>query len=96
MKKINAGEVQFGVFDGSFIDQAAATYNLRAIRTEGSSVGTDNQYYAVGIVKKSACPKSMADLKGKRSCHSGYGRSAGWTLPIATLVNSNIISTVSQ
>ncbi|KAG0601611.1 hypothetical protein M758_11G125800 [Ceratodon purpureus] len=96
MKKINAGTVQIGVFDGSFIDQAATTYSLKPIRTEGSSAGTDNQYYAVGIMKKSACPGKLADMKGKRSCHSGYGRSAGWTLPIAAMVDAKIIPVVSQ
>lgn len=96
MKRLNAGTVQFGVFDGSFIDQAAATYSLRPIRTEGSSAGTDNQYYAVGIVKKSACPGKLSDLKGKRSCHSGYGRSAGWTLPMSTMIDAKLIPTVSK
>lgn len=96
MKRINAGTAQFGVFDGGFIDTAAATYSLKPIRTEGSSAGLDNQYYAVGIVKKSACPGKLADLRGKRSCHSGYGRSAGWTLPISTLIEANIIPIVSK
>ncbi|KAG0622627.1 hypothetical protein M758_3G112300 [Ceratodon purpureus] len=96
MKRINAGTAQFGVFDGGFIDTAAKTYTLKPIRTEGSSAGTDNQYYAVGIVKKSACPGRLSDLKGKRSCHSGYGRSAGWTLPISAMFDANLIPVVSQ
>jgi melanoma-associated antigen p97 len=96
MKRINAGTAQFAVFDGSFIDQAATTYNLRPIRTQASSEGQGSQYHAIAIVKKSACPKSLADLKGKRSCHTGYGRSAGWVLPMSTLLDANIMPVVSQ
>lgn len=53
-----------------------------------------HQYHPVGIVKKASCPGKLADMKGKRSCLSRYGRSVGWTVPIATMIDANLISTV--
>ncbi|XP_073387131.1 uncharacterized protein [Physcomitrium patens] len=55
-----------------------------------------HQYHPVGIVKKASCPGKLADMKGKRSCLSRYGRSVGWTVPIATMIDANLISTVSR
>lgn len=42
-------------------------------------------YYAVAVVKKGT-NFGIKDLKGKRSCHTGLGKSAGWNIPIGTLL----------
>ncbi|WP_213033181.1 hypothetical protein, partial [Acinetobacter baumannii] len=31
------------------------------------------------------------DLRGKKSCHTGLGKSAGWNIPIGSLVSMNVI-----
>lgn len=31
------------------------------------------------------------DLRGKKSCHTGLGKSAGWNIPIGSLVTMNVI-----
>ena len=40
------------------------------------------------------CPllPSPAHPQGKRACHTGYRRTAGWTLPIGLLAEENIVS----
>ncbi|KAI4898434.1 hypothetical protein NFI96_011746, partial [Prochilodus magdalenae] len=43
-------------------------------------------YYAVAVVKKGTEFK-FSDLRGKKSCHTGLGKSAGWNIPIGTLVS---------
>ena len=43
------------------------------------------KYEGIIIARKSAGIKSLADLKGKRSCHTGYGRAVGYKVPILKL-----------
>ncbi|XP_073530437.1 serotransferrin-A-like [Phyllobates terribilis] len=61
-------------------------YNLIPILSEnyGTEKDVDTCYYAVALVKKSS--KFMFnELKGKRSCHTGVGRTAGWVVPFGIL-----------
>ena len=42
-------------------------------------------YYAVAVVKKDT-GFSIDQLSGKKSCHTGLGKTAGWNIPIGTLL----------
>ncbi|XP_042316510.1 serotransferrin [Sceloporus undulatus] len=94
IKGIANNEADAISLDGGLIFEAGmAPYNLRPAVSEvyttsaGESV---TSYYAVAVVKKGTVA-SLADLKGKKSCHTGLGRSAGWNIPIGTLVAKKII-----
>lgn len=53
-----------------------------------------NAYYAVVLVKRNLSNAfTISDLKGKKSCHTGLGRTAGWTIPIGMLIKRGIIKT---
>ena len=50
------------------------------------------EYYSVAVVKKEFCSgnPTLADLKGKRSCHTGYRKTAGWVMPVGALVGAGM------
>jgi len=76
--------------DGGLVDKAQKHYNLKPIVSEvyGSLGGS---YYAVAVVRKNSLYKSFADLRGAKSCHTGYGRTAGYNVPLYTPLNQNLI-----
>ncbi|XP_069831747.1 saxiphilin-like [Dendropsophus ebraccatus] len=48
-------------------------------------------HYAVAVVKKSSAFQ-MDQLKGKRSCHSAVGETAGWIAPMNALLIKKLLS----
>lgn len=51
---------------------------------------SDTCYYAVAVVKKGT-GFGIKDLQGKKTCHTGLGKSAGWNIPIGTLLSMNLL-----
>ncbi|XP_072895105.1 serotransferrin-like [Hemitrygon akajei] len=59
---------------------------IAAEKTEGESC-----YYAVAVVKQGS-NFQFHDLKGRKSCHTGLGKSTGWYIPIGTILKYNLTS----
>uniref|UniRef100_A0A667X3S2 Serotransferrin n=1 Tax=Myripristis murdjan TaxID=586833 RepID=A0A667X3S2_9TELE len=79
----HAGEADAITLDGGDVYVAGLkNYALQPIIAEDY----DTCYYAVAVVKKDS-GFNINELKGKRSCHTGLGKSAGWNIPIGTLVS---------
>jgi hypothetical protein len=51
-------------------------------------------YYSVAVVPREFCTTgvTLASLAGKRSCHTGYRKTAGWTMPVGYLTGSGAVS----
>ncbi|XP_031710794.1 transferrin-a [Anarrhichthys ocellatus] len=88
---IRAGEADAITLDGGDIYTAGLNnYDLQPIIAEDYGISSATCYYAVAVVKKGTTFK-FNELRGKKSCHTGLGKSAGWNIPIGTLVSLNLI-----
>ncbi|KAK9539233.1 hypothetical protein VZT92_004351 [Zoarces viviparus] len=88
---IRAGEADAITLDGGDIYIAGLNnYDLQPIIAEDYGTTSETCYYAVAVVKKGTTFK-FNELQGKKSCHTGLGKSAGWNIPIGTLVSLNLI-----
>ncbi|XP_033973731.1 serotransferrin-like [Trematomus bernacchii] len=88
---IKAGEADAITLDGGDIYTAGLNnYNLEPIIAEDYGTSSETCYYAVAVVKKGTT-FGIKGLQGKKSCHTGVGKSAGWNIPVGTLVSMNLI-----
>ncbi|XP_037132090.1 transferrin-a isoform X3 [Syngnathus acus] len=88
---IHDGTADAITLDGGDIYTAGLeNYKLHPIIAEDYGATSDSCYYAVAVVKKGS-GFNIRDLQGKRSCHTGLGKSAGWNIPIGTLIKMDVL-----
>jgi len=88
---VKTGQANFANLDGGKLYESSkwgAIPILKEVYNE-----EDTTYYGVAVVNKSFCndKSTMNDLKGKRSCHTGYGKTSGWKLPLGKLTDTNVM-----
>ncbi|XP_053678924.1 transferrin [Anopheles nili] len=49
------------------------------------------RYEGIMLVRVADGFTSLADLRGKRSCHTGFGRNVGYKIPVARLLRAGIL-----
>ncbi|KAM4864019.1 serotransferrin-like [Urocitellus parryii] len=87
IKAIAANEADAVTLDAGLVYEAGLTpNNLKPVAAEfyGTPENPQTFYYAVAVVKKGS-GFQLNQLRGKKSCHTGLGRSAGWNIPIGLL-----------
>ncbi|XP_028334748.1 lactotransferrin isoform X4 [Physeter macrocephalus] len=87
IQAIAAKKADAVTLDGGLVFEAGLDpYKLRPVAAEvyGTEKQPQTQYYAVAVVKKSS-NFQLNQLQGRKSCHTGFGRSAGWNIPMGIL-----------
>nr|CAK18222.1 transferrin [Chamaeleo chamaeleon] len=94
IRAISNSEADAASVDGGLVyDAALHPNNLKPIVAEvyATSEGESaTSYRAVAVVKKGT-GFFLSGLKGRKSCHTGLHRSAGWVIPIGTLLAQKIL-----
>ena len=67
------------------------TYGLKPVVTEVYPRTQDTASYAVAVVKTNSGINRLEDLRNKRSCHTGFGRTVGWNFPVFALSERQLI-----
>ncbi|XP_054585858.1 serotransferrin-like [Eptesicus fuscus] len=87
IEAIEKGRADAMTLDAGLVFEASqAPHNLKPVVAEyyGSKENPQTSYYAVAVVKKGS-GFQLNQLRGKKSCHTGLDRSAGWKIPMGTL-----------
>ncbi|RWS06598.1 Transferrin-like protein, partial [Dinothrombium tinctorium] len=93
LNHIDNGRAQLVTLDPGEIYLAGRLHSLVPIASEQYGFTKDNGYYTVAVVKKSTANRitSPLDLKSARACFPGVGKMAGWIVPLAQLVDIDIL-----
>ncbi|XP_046386336.1 transferrin [Ischnura elegans] len=93
MAAISKGEADVVTLDGGEIHTAQKKYQLKPFLAEIYSAEPHSAgYYSVAVVRANSTVQSFADLRGHKSCHTGYGRTAGWNVPLNYMLEHDLVS----
>ncbi|CAH1266105.1 LTF [Branchiostoma lanceolatum] len=92
---IHMNQADVITLDGGDIYQAGMKYNMRPIMGEDYGNG-DASYWAVAVVRKDDSEININNLRGRKSCHTGIGKTSGWIIPTGWLVDQDFVHTDGQ
>ncbi|XP_077204035.1 melanotransferrin isoform X2 [Paroedura picta] len=93
MEQIQKRDIDAVALAGEYIYMAGKKYGLVPAAGERYADGdTNDTYYAVAVVRRNVSNAfTIHELEGKKSCHTGLGRMAGWNIPVGILLRRGFI-----
>ncbi|GAB6025523.1 antigen p97 (melanoma associated) identified by monoclonal antibodies 133.2 and 96.5 [Chamberlinius hualienensis] len=89
--RIRSGEVDLLTLDSGDLYNAGKTNEVIPLLYEDYGKA-DARYWAVAVAKASDPTVTFTNLRGRKSCHTGIPRTAGWKVPVASLISSHQIT----
>lgn len=89
-RKIQRGEADITSMDPHGLYVGGKYFGLVPL-TQELFDGAPYRYQGIAIVQKASNISSLSDLQGRRSCHTGTFRTAGWKIPLAVLRSRKIM-----
>lgn len=90
MAAIKSREADIAVFEAGDIYSAGLTNELVPIMGERYNLDT-LEYFVVAVAKEDDPDTDVLYLRGKMTCHPGVMHGGGWVVPMAYLLNNNLI-----
>ncbi|XP_067851659.1 serotransferrin-B-like [Heptranchias perlo] len=87
--KSQIGEADAITVDGGDIYKGGLLPGPRLKPIIAENITGESCYYAVAVVKSTSNFR-FNELRGKKSCHTGLGKSAGWIIPVGTILEHNL------
>lgn len=87
---VASGKAHITTADGGDVYHAYRDHKLMPIVSERYGL-LEASYFAVAVVRTDSGINSLSDLRGKKSCHTGIGRTAGWKIPVVTLIQAGLL-----
>ena len=79
----------------TFFNSIGKDYGMVPIVYEDYGGATGNSYIAVAVAMKNNSGLNLGNLKGKKSCHTGYQKTAGYNVPVGYLLQSKKMKRVA-
>ncbi|XP_055977789.1 melanotransferrin [Sorex fumeus] len=93
MQQIQDGQADAVTLSGGDVYTAGKTYGLVPAAGERyAPEDSSSSYFAVAVVRRNSSDAfSLDELRGRRSCHSGFGSLAGWAVPVGALTHKGFL-----
>ncbi|XP_047420942.1 melanotransferrin isoform X4 [Sciurus carolinensis] len=93
MEQIQAGNIDAVTLRGEDVYTSGKVYGLVPAAGElYAEEDRSSSYFVVAVVKRdSSYAFTLDELRGKRSCHAGFGSPAGWDVPVGALIQRGFI-----
>uniref|UniRef100_A0A7S3QXX0 Transferrin-like domain-containing protein n=2 Tax=Dunaliella tertiolecta TaxID=3047 RepID=A0A7S3QXX0_DUNTE len=101
MQMVKDGDAEITKFGGNELFTAYTEFDLEPVVAEIYEGTNKASYKAVAVMRRQDCEQleqnlapnahPFAGLEGKKSCHTGYRKTAGWVLPVGTLFDLQLM-----